>query len=222
MSQPQGIDVAYPQGPRYNWRQWQGKISFGMCKATEGLTITDSTFVSNWNAMWELNRLMPRFAYHFFHASDNPVKQAERLVAAVKPHGLLPGDNLVMDLEATNSSGSNDGVSPSVVAERARTFLHTANGLAPNHRVLLYTNPGFAETGACAGLNPWALWVADYGVSSRPCPSRGRTGRSGSTPTRRSTPTVTTAPRRNCSASPACPSPASHPGVRGRLWACEK
>ena len=109
---------------------------------------------------------MPRFAYHFFHASDDPVRQAERFVAAVKPHGLLPGDNLVMDLEATRSDGSNDGVSASVVAERARTFLHTANGLAPNHRVLVYTNPGFAGTGACAGLDPWYLWVAHYGVSS--------------------------------------------------------
>ena len=54
MSQPQGIDVAYPQGPDYDWRQWRGKISFGMCKATEGLTITDPDFVNNWNAMWEL------------------------------------------------------------------------------------------------------------------------------------------------------------------------
>ncbi len=72
MSQPQGIDVAYPQGPDYNWRQWRGKISFGMCKATEGLTITDPYFVNNWNAMWELSSTMPRFAYHFFHASDDP------------------------------------------------------------------------------------------------------------------------------------------------------
>jgi len=61
-----------------------------MCKITEGLTISDPTFVSNWNAMWELNRTMPRFGYQFFHASDDPVRQAERFVATVKPHGLLP------------------------------------------------------------------------------------------------------------------------------------
>jgi lysozyme len=141
-----------------------------MCKVTEGLTIADPTFASNWNALWELNRMMPRFGYHFFHASDDPVQQAERFVATVKPHGLLPGDNLVMDLEATSSSGSNDGVNPATVAERARTFLHTANYLAPNHRVLVYTNPGFAETGACAGLEPWFLWVANYGVSAPAVP----------------------------------------------------
>jgi GH25 family lysozyme M1 (1,4-beta-N-acetylmuramidase) len=52
-----------------------------MCKVTEGLTIADPAFASNWNALWELNRMMPRFGYHFFHASDDPVQQAERFVA---------------------------------------------------------------------------------------------------------------------------------------------
>ncbi len=47
MSQPEGIDDAYPQGPGYDWRQWRGKISFGMCKGHRGLTITDPTFVGN-------------------------------------------------------------------------------------------------------------------------------------------------------------------------------
>ena len=41
MSDPLGIDVAYPHGPDYDWRVWRGKVSFGMCKVTEGLTITD-------------------------------------------------------------------------------------------------------------------------------------------------------------------------------------
>ena len=40
MSDPRGIDVAYPQGPSHDWRQWRAKIGFGMCKVTEGLTIT--------------------------------------------------------------------------------------------------------------------------------------------------------------------------------------
>ena len=50
MSDPLGVDVAYPQGPDYDWRQWRGKISFGMCKVTEGLTITGPYFANNWNA----------------------------------------------------------------------------------------------------------------------------------------------------------------------------
>ncbi len=37
--------------------------------------------------------MMPRFGYHFFHASDDPVQQAGRFVATVKPDGLA-GANL--------------------------------------------------------------------------------------------------------------------------------
>ncbi len=170
MSDPLGIDVAYPQGPHYDWKQWKGKISFGMCKVTEGLTITDPDWVGNWDSMWELNKLMPRFGYHFFHAADDPGKQAERLVSTIRPHGLLPGDNLVLDLESTRSDGTNDGVAPATVARRAQDFLHKANALAPGHRCLVYTNPSFAGTGACAGLDAWFLWLADYGVSSPAVP----------------------------------------------------
>jgi hypothetical protein len=36
MSQPEGIDVAYPRGPGYDWRQWRGKIGLTMCKVTGG------------------------------------------------------------------------------------------------------------------------------------------------------------------------------------------
>ena len=126
MSDPLGIDVAYPQGPDYDWRQWRGKISFGMCKVTEGLTITDPYFANNWNAMWELSHTMPRFGYHYFHASDDPVEQPERFVATMKPHGLLPGDNLVLDLEATESNGSNDndgrGPGPLVWVRRSLSY----------------------------------------------------------------------------------------------------
>jgi GH25 family lysozyme M1 (1,4-beta-N-acetylmuramidase) len=87
MSDPLGIDVAYPQEPDYDWRQWRGKISFGMCEVTEGLTITDPYFANNWNAMREVSHTMPRFGYHYFHAFDGPVKQAEQFVATIKPHG---------------------------------------------------------------------------------------------------------------------------------------
>ena len=162
----QGIDVAWPQGGRYNWHQWAGKIGFGMCKAAEGETGTDPDFGANWDAMWWLrpDRRLPRFAYLFFHASLDPVVQAAHLVATVKGHGLLPGDNFVLDLEATAADGLNDGVDPAVFAVRARECLQHINTLAPGHRVLPYCNPSFAGAGNCAGLDPWYLWVADYGV----------------------------------------------------------
>jgi lysozyme len=171
MSHPTGIDVAYPQGS-YNWSAQKGKISFGMCKVTEGLTVTDPDWVHNWNSMWSMNssHTFPRFAYHYFHADDDPVKQAEHFVSTVKTHGLLAGDNLVCDLEATTASGSNDGIAPATVAARARQFLEQLDRLASGHRVLVYTSPGFAEAGNCAGMSSWALWIAHYGVSKPSVP----------------------------------------------------
>jgi len=162
-----GIDVAWPQGD-YDWSQHAG-LAFGMCKATEGLTLADPAFEHNWDAMWDLqpDHRVPRFGYHFFHAADDPDGQAEHLVTTVKAHGLLAGDNLAADFEATDPrSGLNDDVAPDVCAARARTFLQTVNRLAPGHRILAYTNPAFARTGACAGLGDWYLWLADYGVTS--------------------------------------------------------
>jgi GH25 family lysozyme M1 (1,4-beta-N-acetylmuramidase) len=166
-----GIDVSRWQGA-FNWKAHAGKIGFGMAKADEGLDITDPEFGNNWNGMWELDRLMPRFAYHFFHAALDPVAQAARLVATVKAHGLLPGDNFVIDCEATDpDTGLNDEEAPAVTAARLRECLGHVNVLAPGHRVLVYTNTAFGQAGNCAGANPWYLWVADYGVNSPKVPA---------------------------------------------------
>jgi lysozyme len=161
----QGLDVSKWQGD-FNWKAWKGKIGFGMCKATEGDGWTDPEFGRSWDAMWWMNatHTFPRFAYHFFHPAQDPVVQAAHLVATVKGHGLQPGDHFVCDLEVS------DGLRPAVVANRAVQFMHKVNELAPGHRVLLYTFPAFAQAGNCTGLNPWFLWLADYGVPAPAAP----------------------------------------------------
>ena len=168
MSTEQGIDVAWPQGARYNWHQWAGKIQFGMAKATEGTALPDPDFKNNWDAMWWLqpDHRLPRFAYHFFHAAQDPGDQAEYFTDVVKAHGLLPGDNLVADFEPTDpDTGLNDDVQPARFAELAVGFLRHCNQLAPGHRILPYMNPSFAAAGHSAGMQSWYLWVADYDVT---------------------------------------------------------
>lgn len=172
-----GIDVSWAQG-KFNWTAQHGHVAFAAAKATEGLTITDPQFGNNWDGMWFLNgtHTIPRFGYHFFRASDNPEDQAAHLVSTVKAHGLLPGDNLLLDLEATDGSSIyNDGVHPATTAARTKACLHAINTLAPGHRVLLYTNPAFAKAGNCAGLEPWFLWLASYGVSKPTVPAPWKT-----------------------------------------------
>ena len=163
----QGIDISQWQGAAFDWSAWRGKIGFAMAKAVEGDNFTDPDFGTNWGSMWALqpDHRLPRFAYSFFHPSQDPIVQAAHLVATVRGHGLLPGDNFVCDLEV------NDGLPPAMVARRAAAFCHEVNSLAPGHRVLVYTSPSFAEAGNCAGLNAWRLWLADYGVPAPTAPA---------------------------------------------------
>lgn len=165
-----GIDVSRWQGD-FDWHTQPG-LSFGMAKATE-FDFEDAEFKHNWDAMWwyQADHRMPRFAYCFFHASLDPVRQAEFLVSTVKQRGLLPGDNFVLDLEETRKDGTNDGLAPAVVADRAVTFLHTVNEMAPGHRILPYSYPAFIKAGNCAGMAAWFLWIAEYGVSRPEVPA---------------------------------------------------
>jgi lysozyme len=161
----QGIDVSRWQAAM-DWQAWRGKIGFAMAKATEGDSETDAEFTRNWACMRDMqpDHRFARFAYSFFHPSLDPVVQAAHLVATVKGQGLLPGDNFVLDLEVT------DGLPPAAVARAAAECLQKVNEFAPGHRVLVYTMPSFAEAGNCAGLEPWFLWLADYGVPAPAAP----------------------------------------------------
>lgn len=169
MGTEQGIDVAWPQGARFGWPQWKGKIQFGACKATEEFN-TDPDFTDNWQAMWELSTTLPRFAYAEFHAATDARDQAAYLVATVKRAGLLPGDNFMAAFEPTDGTGLNDGITPFVFADRAVTFLKAVNGMAPGHRVLPYMDPSFALAGNADGMSAWYLWLANYGVTTPQIP----------------------------------------------------
>lgn len=163
MTATRGIDVSRWQGD-FNWTGHPG-LSFGMAKATEGLI--DPEFGDNWNDMWAYrsDHRLPRFAYHFFHAARDPKEQAALLVWTVREHGLLPGDNFVLDIESTVSGELlNDGHDPLVCAARAVQCLHHINALAPGHRVLPYMNPSWARAGGSANMGAWSLWIANYGV----------------------------------------------------------
>lgn len=163
----QGIDVAWPQGAHFPWGSERGKIGFGMCKATQGAGLLDPDFKANWDSMWLMNRMLPRFAYHIMDFEDDPEAQAEFHVATVKAHGLLAGDNMALDL----SDGPTFDLHPAEAAALGVRFLHRANALAPDHRVLVYTDVAFALAGNCTGMGAWHLWLAEYGVGQPQVPA---------------------------------------------------
>lgn len=165
MTGVQGIDVSNNNGT-LDWTPWRDQISFAMMKASEGVGFIDSQFGRNWNQAWRISGgKMVRVAYHFGHPGQDPVHQADILTTQARKHGLKPGDHYALDLEVT------DGQSPDHVAAWAQKFAHRINHVNPGHRCLIYTYPAFAEAGNCAGLEPWFLWIANYGVAAPAVPA---------------------------------------------------
>ena len=146
---------------------WRGQ-GFGMVKATEAFDYQNPAFKANWDGMYEHN-VQSRFAYHYAHPDLDPSKQAAYFVAFVKAHGLLQHDHFVLDLEQPF------GRTPAQVSFWAHVFCEEVQRLAPGHRVLVYTNPWFAEQGYCASLGNRYLWIANYDAETPEVPPPWKT-----------------------------------------------
>lgn len=157
----EGVDVSHWNGT-IDWAKAKaaGKV-FGIAKATEHSTFVDNQFATNWAAMKQHG--VVRGAYHFFHANEDPIAQADHFLGVLGT--LEPGDlPPVLDLEVA------DGQSAATITSTAIAWLDyvaAATGTKP----ILYTGPSFV-TGTMkspAGLEDHAdLWVAHWGVS---CPN---------------------------------------------------
>ena len=163
-NQLSGIDVSKWQGT-VDWKTvQQAGIAFAFARATYGTSEVDSCFNENWQGMQEAGII--RGAYHFFLAAEDPAQQAEFFVRTVG--SLAPGDlPPVVDVEA--GSGVNSNLATSV-----ETWLEVVEqGLG--RKPIIYTAPSFWNQHLTGGFGDYALWVAEYGVSS-PRPVNGWTG----------------------------------------------
>jgi lysozyme len=162
MSDAQGLDVSRYQGD-FDWRG-HPDISFAAAKCYEAGAGEDKQFADNWADMWTtFGGKLVRFAYVYAHPDYSPVIQAETFVQLTRDHGLQLGDHFIMDLETA------EGCRPEQVNKWARVFSRRVNDLAPDHRCLSYTNPGFCVNGI--GWGDWPLFIADYGVAEPAVPA---------------------------------------------------
>lgn len=152
-----GIDVSKWQGAiRWQSVRNSGTV-FAFCKATEGLTIKDPYFATNWPAMRE-NGII-RGAYHFGRPGSDPLAQADLFVNTVKP---TRGDlQLVLDFEAY------DNKTPSQVWAWCQAFVNrikARTGRPP----IIYTGFYFWRDRAGNPSNNLGcpLWLAAYTAST--------------------------------------------------------
>ena len=151
-----GIDVSR-HNDRINWsrvREMEAegvRLKFVFIKATEGATLADKHFEKNWREAQ--NVAIHRGAYHFYHPTRDPLKQANNFIRHVT---LESGDFVpVVDFEVIN------GQSDETIVNGLRQWLETVEN---HYRVLpiIYTNGNLYRRYIKGNLDKYPLWIADY------------------------------------------------------------
>jgi lysozyme len=149
----QGIDVSHYQGT-VDWPQVKAVgIQFAFAKATEGVTLLDPEFATNWAGMKAAGLL--RGAYHFFEPNDDAGQQATFFLSTVQlESGDLPP---VLDVETAAATSE-------ALWQGVQTWLDQVEA-ATGVRPILYLNKSFAnEYDAPSSLAAYPLWLAQYEV----------------------------------------------------------
>ena len=151
-----GIDVSRHNN-RIDWKRVQQmeadgvRLQFVFVKATEGATLADKHFAKNWREAKKSN--LRRGAYHFYHPTRDPLKQANNFIRNVD---LSEGDFApVVDFEVTN------GQSEKTIVDGLRLWLETVEA---HYRVrpIIYTNGNLYRRYVSGHLGGYPLWIADY------------------------------------------------------------
>jgi lysozyme len=150
-----GIDVSHWDGA-IDWSKMKADgVEFAFMKATEGLTFVDPNFATYWADAPPAGVI--RGAYHFFHANDDPVQQADFFIATagIPEAGDFP---LTIDLEV------NDGLTGDQVGAAALTFLERVESVT-GRTPIIYTSARVYDSVLGSPPGNWGhypLWDADY------------------------------------------------------------
>jgi GH25 family lysozyme M1 (1,4-beta-N-acetylmuramidase) len=154
-----GIDVSDYQGD-IDWSKVVvDGVQFAFVRVSDGLTNPDDNFDTYWNGSREAG--IVHGAYQFFRPNEDPIKQADMLLAATGP---MLADDLppVIDVEV------NSGLSSAQVATAVRAWtahVKAAIGRDP----IVYTGKYFWDDSVGAtDLGDLPLWHAQY--TSASCP----------------------------------------------------
>ncbi|MCG2611653.1 hypothetical protein LZZ90_09055 [Flavobacterium sp. SM15] len=158
-----GIDLSHYQGDEIEYLNAKGtRLTFVICKATEGLTYTDPDFKTNWDMIDENGFV--RGAYHFYHCADDPTQQANYFLSTI---GKLDetGFPPIVDFEENSIDKSCNKAS---IQKNLLTFLKILEQKT-GRRPILYTdtNIGNSQINSAAFAN-YTLWIADYNNGNQP------------------------------------------------------
>jgi GH25 family lysozyme M1 (1,4-beta-N-acetylmuramidase) len=146
----EGIDVSYWQ-EKIDWTKVAaGSTDFAFIRAYYGSEFKDPRFDENWAAAKAAG--IPRGAYQYFRPGQDPMKQAQKMIAAIASDpGELPP---VLDVEST------DGLSATAVRQRMQTWLDAVE-VATGAKPIIYS-AAFMQNTVGTGFSDYPLWVANY------------------------------------------------------------
>jgi len=172
----EGIDVSHHQGVVPWDAVAAAGISFAFAKATEGASVVDGQFATNWNGMKQAG--LVRAAYHFFHPRTPIEEQVENFVNVV---GAINAGDLHPILDVEEAKLHTGGGEWDAIAKPDRVPLvlsclqevEARSGSKP----ILYTRRGFVRDflGNPGTLTDYLLWIADYRAVSSPALPTGWT-----------------------------------------------
>jgi GH25 family lysozyme M1 (1,4-beta-N-acetylmuramidase) len=154
-----GVDVS-KYDPNVNWASAKAaKIVFAFARVSDGLNYPDATFLGNWDGMKQQG--IVRGVYQYFRSSQDPIKQADYMLAQLAKGGAPLATDLppVMDIETA------DGVSTTAVRAAMQKWLDYVE-LKTGRKPLVYT-ANFMSATIGPGFSKYPLWVANYGAQ---CP----------------------------------------------------
>ncbi len=155
-----GVDTSSWQGP-IDWNAVkQSGRAFAIARVSDGLAWPDTRFAADWPAIEQAG--LVRGAYQYFRASQDPIAQADYLVAQV---GTLGASDLpaALDIETT------DGQPASVVIARMQAWLARV-AARTGKQPMIYT-AAFMSSVIGDSFGGYPLWVANYDVSCPRLPS---------------------------------------------------
>lgn len=147
-----GLDKSHYQGEGESWHSLASRfhLTWGACKATEGISTVDSTFT--WNrAGLEAANLLGMF-YHYAHPELSVSQQVAHFLDVVEPG---PGC-YVLDVErGTSQTATNTWI---------KAWLKGVRKARPSNPLYVYMNRNYGGTATGAGLSKYCdgWWVAEY------------------------------------------------------------
>lgn len=158
-----GIDISKYQGDEIDFlNKKQDTLTFVICKATQGLTITDPDFNNNWKTITTKGFI--RGAYHFYQCADDPVKQAQFFLSVVdsfSKQGFAP----IIDVEESSMSAN---CSASQIQSNLLVFLKQIEQRT-GRKPIIYTDNNTGNTHLTnAAFAGYPLFIADYNNVSSP------------------------------------------------------